>query len=264
MSDDGRAIWGEADRLPRLAAELGYVGEDRGHLVEAFTHKSYSNEAPGQPPFNERLEFLGDAVLGMVVAEALMRQHPALPEGELSRLRASLVNARSLAEVAEGLGLGAALRLGRGETRSGGRRKASLLADAYEAMVGAVYLDFGLEAARARIHRDFGDRLVHSEPRLDDRDFKTRVQELVQQQTGEPPTYTVVAARGPDHDREFEVELAVGGEVVARGVGGSKKRAERAAARVAYLALTGRGSEAGAMDPGGEVDEGDESAGASS
>lgn len=235
-TDGGRETWGEADHLPRLAAMLGYE-DDWGHLTEAFTHKSFSNETPGNPPFNERLEFLGDAVLGMVIADALMGRHPDLPEGELSRLRASMVNARSLAEVAESLHLGAALRLGRGEMRSGGRRKLSLLADAYEAMVGAVYLDRGLEAAREQILSDFDSRLARSVPLLDDRDFKTRVQEILQRDRGLTPTYVVVDTRGPDHDREFEVELQVEGQILGTGTGRSKKRAERAAAREAYLAM---------------------------
>lgn len=248
-TDGGRDDWGEAGHLARLAEALGYADDDRGHLTEAFTHKSFANEAPGEVAYNERLEFLGDAVLGMVVAEALMRRHPDLPEGELSRLRASLVNARSLAEVAEALDLGAALRLGRGETRSGGRRKGSLLADAYEAMIGAVYLDLGLEAARDRIASDFASRLVQSVPRMADRDFKTRVQEIVQREQGMTPTYHVVGSSGPDHERTFEVEMRVGEAVAGRGSGRSKKRAERAAARQAWMTLTdGQGCE----EPGGD------------
>ncbi len=237
MVDDGR--WGDAGRLPALARELGYPDGELGHLVEAFTHKSYSNEAPGHPPYNERLEFLGDAVLGMVIADALMRRHPELPEGELSRLRASLVNARSLAALGADLDLGAALRLGKGETRSGGRRKGSLIADAYEAMIAAIYLDLGLDAARERVHAHFEDRLARTIPSLADRDFKTRVQEIVQHRSGCTPSYAIVDTRGPDHDRHYTVELRVGATVMGVGEGRSKKRAERAAAREAYLALTG-------------------------
>lgn len=251
--DGGRGRHGDSKRLRELAAELGYPDDWMGHLVEAFTHKSYANEQRGDVKYNERLEFLGDAVLGMVVADALMRRHPDLPEGELSRLRASMVNARSLAQVADVLHLGAALSLGRGETRSGGRQKSSLLADAYEAMIGALYLDMGLSAARARILADFEVRLQQSVPRLDDRDFKTRVQEIVQRDRGETPTYEVVGATGPDHERTFEVELRVGEAVMGRGSGRSKKRAERAAAREAYLALTGsdrvQSTADGAVDP---------------
>ncbi len=236
--DGGRDRHGNGQRLSELAALLGYAEDAWGHLEEAFTHKSFANEQRGAVDYNERLEFLGDAVLGMVVADALMRRHPDLPEGELSRLRASLVNARSLAAVADSLHLGAALRLGRGEMRSGGRKKASLLADAYEAMIGAVYLDHGLAAAQARILADFESRLAQSVPRLDDRDFKTRVQEIFQRERGQTPTYVVVDSHGPDHERTFEVELRVGDGVMGRGTGRSKKRAERAAARQAYLELT--------------------------
>lgn len=243
-SDGGRDRWGDADRLPRLAVELGYPAGALGRLVEAFTHKSYSNEAPGHPPYNERLEYLGDAVLGMLIAEALMQRHTALPEGELSRLRASLVNARSLAELGVELDLGAALRLGKGETRSGGRRKETLIADAYEAMIAAVYLDLGLDAARAVVHRHFAARLPRTTPRLDDRDFKTRVQELIQRDTGRPPVYTVVEATGPDHARAYRVEVRAGDRLLGEGEGRSKKRAERAAAREAYIALTGEAGEA--------------------
>lgn len=238
-TDGGRDRHGDDGYFAALAARLGYDPDDPGHLREAFTHKSFSNEQTDSPPYNERLEFLGDAVLGMVVADALMKRHPDLPEGELSRLRASLVNARSLAEVAGALELGAALKLGRGEQRSGGRKKGSLLADAYEAMIGALYIDQGLEAARRRILEDFEARLTQSVPRLDDRDFKTRVQEIVQRQSGRTPSYVVVSLAGPDHERTFEVELRVGEAVMGRGSGRSKKRAERAAAKQVYLAMTG-------------------------
>lgn len=242
-TDGGRDRWGDAERLPRLAQTLGYPPGDLGRLIEAFTHKSYSNELPGHPPYNERLEFLGDAVLGMLIAEALMHRHPTLPEGELSRLRASLVNARSLAEVGTALDLGAALRLGKGETLSGGRRKDTLIADAYEAMIAAVYLDHGLDAARTLVHAHFAPRLAHTVPQLDDRDFKTRVQEIIQRDHGRPPSYLVLEASGPDHARDYRVEIRVGEHTLGEGRGRSKKRAERAAAREAYLALVGETGE---------------------
>ena len=151
----GRA--GNADLLNKLALEVGYVSGEIGNLMVAVTHKSFANEALAPLDHNERLEFLGDAVLDLVVAEALMKAHPTVPEGDLSRHRATLVSARSLAEVANILDLGAVLRLGRGEQRSGGRQKESLLADAFEAVVGAIYLDHGLDAVQHFVLAHLGE-----------------------------------------------------------------------------------------------------------
>ncbi len=228
-----------ADSLPEpplveLAARLGYTDGAYGRLPTAITHKSHANESNAGIAHNERLEFLGDAVVGLLVAHALMRAHPDVEEGTLSRLRASLVNARSLAEVARGLGLGSVLRLGRGEEQSGGRRKDSLLADAYEAVLGAVYLDRGLEAAELLVEAHLGERIVSVEVGHADRDYKTALQELVQANFHCTPAYEVSDEWGPDHAKEFEVTLHVAGELVARGVGRSKKLAEREAARRAW------------------------------
>jgi ribonuclease-3 len=175
--------------------------------------------------------------VGLLVGHALMEAHPEAPEGQLSRLRAGIVNARSLAEVARELGLGRLLRLGRGEDLTGGRDKDNLLADAYEALIGAVYLDLGLPAADAAVRLHLGDRISQREPGVADRDFKTTLQELVQARFQTTPVYRLVAERGPDHDKEFTVELEVGGEVLGVGVGRSKKQAERAAAQEALRRL---------------------------
>lgn len=220
--------------LADLAARLGYTEGVRGRLRTAVTHKSYANESDGRLRHNERLEFLGDAVVGLLVAHALMRAHPEAEEGTLSRLRASLVNARSLAEVARAIGIGPALHLGRGEEQSGGRRKNSLLADAYEAVLGAVYLDRGLEAVEALVEEHLGARIASIEVGLADRDYKTALQELVQASFHCTPDYEVTDEWGPDHAKEFEVTLRVAGELVAKGVGRSKKLAEREAARRAW------------------------------
>lgn len=225
--------------LAALAEKLGYPPGEVGRLPVALTHKSFANEAADDAAHNETLEFLGDAVVGLLVADALMRGHPAVGEGKLSRLRAGLVNTRSLAEVAATLRLGDLLRLGRGEERTGGRRKASLLADAYEAMVAAVYLDLGLPAARAAVHAHFGARFAAPETSLADRDYKTRMQEFAQARFKSTPKYEVVGTSGPDHEKHFEVALWLDEAEVGRGTGPSKKSAERAAARDAWDRLHG-------------------------
>ena len=225
-----------ADRVKALALSLGYT-DDLGHLPIALTHKSYTNENAGAGSHNERLEFLGDAVVGLIVAAGLMEAHPAAEEGTLSRLRAGLVNSRSLAEVARSIELGDCIRVGRGELRSGGRDKDSLLADAYEAIIGAVYLDQGIDSVKAVLQRHFDQRFEEGETRLADRDYKTRLQELVQARFRCVPTYTVVRTEGPEHDKVFDVELELMDEVWGRGTGRSKKQAERAAARDAWETL---------------------------
>ncbi|MCA9544798.1 MAG: ribonuclease III [Myxococcales bacterium] len=222
--------------LAALAARLGYPPGERGQLQVAVTHKSYANERRRDVPYNERLEFLGDAVLGAVVAEALMRAHPGRDEGQLSRLRASIVNAVSLAEVAADIGIGPALRLGRGEERSGGRSKHNVLADAFEACLGAVYLDLGYGAARRVVLTHYAAAICKGESRRGHRDHKTRLQEAAQAVLQIAPSYHLVEARGPDHEKEFEVELRLGA-LTTRGVGRSKKAAERAAAAEALDAL---------------------------
>lgn len=222
---------------------LGYEFRDPGALVAALTHRSYASEhgqlhaPPGTlGPDNERLEFLGDAVLSTLVAEALFTRAPAAREGELSRMRAAIVNEASLAEAAARVGLGEALRLGRGEARSGGRTRPSILADALEAVFAAVYLDGGQDAARSVVLRALGSRIdeVATVGAMDD---KSMLQEILQARFRITPRYEVVATYGPDHEREHEVELRAGDVVSARGRGRSKKEAEQAAARVALEAI---------------------------
>jgi ribonuclease-3 len=228
----------EADGNPYapLESRLGYAFRDRARLECALTHKSYLNEnADWGRPDNERLEFLGDAVLDLVVGHLLMDAAPERDEGELSKTRASIVNETGLAEVAGELGLGEWLFLGRGEEQSGGRRKPSVLADACEALVAAVYLDGGFEAAFAVVKRLFGGRAASTgEAGL--HDFKTRLQERAARRRLHV-RYGLVRADGPDHDKTFEIAASVGDKELARGVGKTKKEAEQRAAELALRAL---------------------------
>jgi ribonuclease-3 len=216
----------------RLEASLGHRFARPAQLTVAVTHRSFSTDLPN----NEKLEFLGDAVLALAMSDLLMTRFPDAREGELSKLRAALVNAGVLAEKARGLDLGSFLRVGRGEEKSGGRAKESILAAAYEAVLGAVYLDGGYEVARALVERQFTDD-VEEQRRSGPRDYKTELQELTQRLYREAPVYVLVAETGPDHEKRFVSELSVGGRPLGRGVGRSKKAAEQAAAREALAAL---------------------------
>ncbi|HEY5245263.1 MAG TPA: ribonuclease III [Acidimicrobiales bacterium] len=218
-----------------LAERLAHDFADPGLLHQALSHRSWCGEQDGAPS-NERLEFLGDAVLGLVVAEHSYRLYPDLPEGQLAKMRAAVVNARVLAEIADELGVGEVLLLGRGEEASGGRTKASILADALEAVIGAVYLDAGWEAARSLILQLVGERLVHAAAEPDDFDHKSRLQELAVRQGDGVPRYAI-AGSGPDHDRHYVAEVLVGGVVRGTGEGSSKKDAEQEAARNAWQEL---------------------------
>lgn len=203
-----------------------------GPLYElAFTHRSFAFEQPKVVPHNERLEFLGDAVLGMVVTELLYRTHPALPEGELARLRASLVNTRALAELARAMDLGRYIRMGRGEDASGGADKDSLLANTFEAVVGAVFLDRGWRVVRKSLLKLFSTALEEVS-RAADFDPKTALQEAAVRHTGGRPHYRVAAA-GPDHAKRFTASVFVENELYGEGSGRSKKEAEQNAARQA-------------------------------
>jgi ribonuclease-3 len=220
-----------------LEAKLGYTFQDTLLLERALTHKSYLNENPavGRGD-NERLEFLGDAVLGLVIGHLLMDRFPNLREGELSMTRAQIVSEPTLADVAAEIGLGEWLFLGRGEEQTGGRRKPSLLADAMEAVVGAVYLDSGFSAGHAVVARLFASRIERvASPGTTD--FKTRLQERAQALRRETPRYTVTGEHGPDHDKVFEVAVLLGGREVARAGGKSKKEAEQRAAEQALSLL---------------------------
>ena len=219
-----------------LEAAIGYQFSNITLLQNALTHSSYANERYHNSLMsNERLEFLGDSVLGMVVAEHLFRTFLDRPEGELTRMRADMVCERALANVANRLGLGQHLLLGHGEERFGGRGRDSILADAVESVIAATYLDGGMEAAVAFI-RKFILCDVPAE-RMRNADYKTALQELVQQKKSQTLSYALVGESGPDHDKKFVVEVSLNGQVVGSGTGSSKKRAEQEAARVAIEKL---------------------------
>lgn len=228
---------GQCDGEARLARRLGYAFEDPGLLHQALSHRSWCGEQENAPS-NERLEFLGDAVLGLVVAEHTYRAYPGLAEGKLAKIRAAVVNARVLAEIGEQLALGEVLLLGRGEETSGGRTKASILADALEALIGAVYLDGGWSVAEELVLRLLADRVVHAAAEPDDFDHKSRLQELTVRKGQGTPRY-VVTGSGPDHDRAYAAEVYVAGVLLGSGHGSSKKDAEQDAARIAWQELHG-------------------------
>jgi ribonuclease-3 len=217
------------DAVVRLCERLGYSFADEELLLDALTHRSFKNERPDVAlADNERLEFLGDAVVGLVVASLLYVQFPDSDEGELTRRRADLVSEKGLFAAAKAIGVGDAMRLGKGEEKSGGRFKSRLLASALEACVGAIYRDGGADAAFAAAHRIFEPRLHTSAP--GHRDAKSRAQEWAQAHLGGTPSYRIVGTEGPDHDREFTVALELHDEEVATGAGRSKLEAEQAAA----------------------------------
>ncbi|MGH9124066.1 MAG: ribonuclease III [Acidimicrobiales bacterium] len=209
---------------------------DSALLLRALSHRSWCAETPGARS-NERLEFLGDSVLGLVVTDHLFRTYRTLPEGELAKVRASVVNASVLAELAAELAVGDALLLGKGEGASGGREKPSILADAMEALIGAVYLDLGLDAASELVMRLLLDRMTEAAAGPGGQDYKTRLQELCARQLDQLPRYQVVD-EGPDHAKVFDAKVWVQGDVRGHGRGRSKKQAEQAAARVAWESLT--------------------------
>lgn len=231
-----------------FATRLGYAFADPSLLRTALSHRSWCAETLGSPPSNERLEFLGDAVLGWVVADLAFRHHSDLPEGRLTDLRKGVVNAAALAEAAEELGLGEHILLGKGEAAAGGRAKPSILSDAIEAVIGAVYVDGGAEAAYQLITRMLGDRIEHAAVRLEHADHKTRLQELTARLFDSAPVY-VLREEGPDHAKRFFASVLVAGKVEGSGEGRSKKQAEQAAARQACDALLERAAQAVALDP---------------
>lgn len=214
--------------MESLENKLGYRFRDGELLAEALNHSSYANEHKGSLGSNERLEFLGDSVLGFVSAEYLFRLHPDLPEGDLTRMRAALVCEQSLYEVAKELDLGSYLKLGRGEEAGGGRHRQSILADATEAVFAAVYLDGGIEEARKLIVRVLLSQAPAAEER---RDYKTTLQEVVQRRSGQVLTYHMVAQSGPDHNKKFLFEVRLNDRPIGQGEGRSKKEAEQAAAQ---------------------------------
>lgn len=223
------------DDLGDLEAALDYRFRDRDLLERALLHSSAAGEQ--SLPSNQTMEFLGDAVVDLAVSDILFGMHPDSDEGGLTRIRAALVSARGLSHVARGLDLGRWLRLGRGEERSGGRSKAKILADSYEAIIAAVFLDAGYETARRVVKHTLGEDLGRANPA--GCDYKTALQELTQELYRTTPRYAVVAMTGPDHARRFEVEIRLGGEVIARGDGPNRKSAEQMAARIAVESLQG-------------------------
>src|SRR5262250_893900 len=233
------------------------AGLSPGLLEPALTHRSYAYENGGLPT-NERLEFLGDSVLGLVVTDALFRGYPDLPEGHLAKLRAAVVNMRALAAVARGLRLGDYLRLGRGEDGTGGRDKSSILADTLEAVIGAVYIERGLDEASALVHRLFDPVIAHSARLGAGLDWKTSLQELTAASVLGVPEYHVDES-GPDHQKSFRAVVRIGGRIYGSGEGRSKKEAEQQAAAAAWSAIStgesggpggGAGPEGNGADPG--------------
>ena len=231
------------DEFANLQASLEYRFRDRGLLEHALTHRSRAHEdVTGGVVDNESLEFLGDAVLGFVIADALHHEYPQFDEGQKSKMKAALVSTGSLARVAERLDIGTHLILGRGEEKTGGRRKQALLADACEALIAALYLDGGIETARAFIIREIWSRV--GEPDAAGvltawtGDYKSALQEALQAAGRGLPDYRVAAERGPDHSKAFEVDVVVGGDVLATAAGRSKKEAEQEAARLALARVT--------------------------
>ena len=222
---------------------LGVEFGDAALREAALTHRSYAFER-SLTVTNERLEFLGDSVLGVVVTDMAYRSYPELPEGSLAKLRAAIVNMSALADVARQLDLGRLVLLGKGEEQSGGRDKSSILADALEAVFGAVYLDLGLDVATELIERLFRPRMEAYVRGEGDRDFKTILQELASQELRAMPEYRL-EERGPDHEKEFTATVHLGGEPMGTGIGRSKKEAEQQAAREAYTRISQRLAERG-------------------
>jgi ribonuclease-3 len=223
--------------MDELARRLGQATGEVKLLQQAMAHRSWCAETADEPS-NERLEFLGDSVLGLVVTDHIFQAYPDLPEGELAKVRASVVNAEVLADLAASLDLGSALLLGKGEDASGGREKPSILADAFEAVIGAIYLELGWATAGGLVMQLLGDRIREAAAGPGGQDYKTRLQELAARQAQPLPRYSV-EEEGPDHAKRFRASVHVGGRLLGQGEGRSKKQAEQAAARIAWADLSG-------------------------
>jgi len=224
--------------LAALQKALGISFSDLSLLEQALIHSSYINENPGlAPTSNERLEFLGDAVLGLAVAERLYQGFPRFTEGQMTRLRAALVRRETLARMAQAIGLGDHLYLGKGEEASGGRQKPVNLAGAIEAVIGAIFVDQGLARAQDFTLRLLETKLRKAVTRRDAIDYKSELQELIQATEQQAPTYHIINSTGPDHDKRFTVEVRVGDALLGQGSGKSKKTAESEAARAALVKL---------------------------
>jgi ribonuclease III len=229
--------------LTQFQERLGYSFGDPKLLQQAFTHVSYGNEQQAHLPVsrrdNERLEFLGDAVLDVVVSDILLETFPDANEGQLSKMRAAVVNERSLFEVAKSLEMNALLKLGKGEGKSGGAEKPSILSSAFEALIAAIYIDGGFHAVYPVVRHLFAPLFKEDISNLGALDFKTKLQEQVQASHRITPTYHLISTNGPDHCREFVIEVRVQENTLAQASGTSKKEAEQAAAREALLMLDG-------------------------
>ncbi|MBE6887105.1 MAG: ribonuclease III [Ruminococcaceae bacterium] len=206
---------------------IHYTFKNKSLLELALTHSSYANESRTHTEYNERLEFLGDAVLQLVTSEKLYKEHPDMPEGRMSKQRAALVCEDALANYSKQINLGAFLFLGKGEENTGGRERPSILADAFEALIGAIFLDGGIENAKKFILRFLDDKDLHLQ------DYKTLLQEIIQKNPGERLSYIVVGETGPDHDKSFDVEVKLNSNPIGKGFGKSKKAAEQQAAKEA-------------------------------
>jgi len=219
--------------LSLLEKDLGYVFDNREFLEHALRHSSFVNEIPDKTAQdNERLEFLGDSVLSLIISHLLVNRFPDLSEGDLSKIRSNLVNESQLSGIARKIHVGTFLRLGRGELQSGGRDKNSILADGVEALLAAVYLDGGFHRAFDVVKRHFSDLIDSLAIFEENHDYKSRVQEIVQATGQSSPLYRIIREIGPDHDKTFEAELIIG-DVTFQGIGKSKKSAEQAAAQKA-------------------------------
>ncbi len=222
----------EENLLNKLEKEMGYDFKDLSLLQTALTHSSFANEAKDDIKCNERLEFLGDAVLSMVVSDYIFSHCPSFPEGDLTKLRASLVCEKTLCEFSQSLKVGEFLRLSKGEMNSDGNKRPSILADAFEAIIAAIYLDGGIESARKFILQFVIPLIKDPRPRKF-KDYKTTLQEIIQKNKGETVSYNLVEETGPDHNKHFVVEVCLNNNVVGRGGGRNKKAAEQQAAREA-------------------------------
>ncbi len=239
---------GHARDYKRLEAQIGYTFDDPSLLERALTHRSYLSEREGVEEDNQRLEFLGDAVLGLSVADALFRRDREVDEGVLSKRLARLVRRSTLARVAREVDLGEFLRLGKGEELSGGRERESVLADAYEALLAAVYLDGGFEAAKGLVRQLQQELIEEALQARKPTDYKSRLQERTQRDEHIQPEYRIVGESGPAHEKTFVAEVCVGGEQWGVGRGRSKQRAEQSAAREALESLAGEASASGTIE----------------
>ena len=219
-----------------LEEKLGYKFKNIDLLKNALTHSSYGNEVRSGFSSNERLEFLGDSVLSIVVSDYIYKHYPNMPQGELTKLRASLVCEKSLCTFSRELNLGDYLMLGKGEEKGGGRERDSILADAFEAVLAAIYLDGGMEPARRHVMNFVLRELQHTEDEVF-KDYKTALQEIIQRNPEETVSYILTGESGPDHDKEFTVEVRLNSNVIGKGTGKNKKRAEQMAAKEALMLM---------------------------